>query len=180
MTQRPFCFTPQVIRTAYGIQPLLDQRIAGHGVTVVLPETAVTGQAQPRVLTDIRQDVADFDRRFGLPPARIRVITTLAGSSASPWLARLEEVEDTELVHEVAPGATIAELLVNAADVSSPASAATTFAALVRRASHTGEVISLSDSFGEHFFTTAQAAAIGSALEYAPFPARHLHRIVGR
>jgi subtilase family serine protease len=81
----PTCYTPRVFLTAYGIQPLLDRGIDGRGVTVVLPEEAETGPARPSSdVTDIRQDVADFDSRFGLPPARIQVITTLAGSSASP------------------------------------------------------------------------------------------------
>ena len=91
------CYTPRQFRVAYGIQPLLDRGIDGRGVTVALPEEAETGPAQTfPAATDIRQDVADFDSRFGLPAARIQVIrTTLAGSSASPWLAGLEEVEDT-------------------------------------------------------------------------------------
>ena len=57
-------------------------------VTVVLPEEAETGPARPQPITnllqsatDIRQDLADFDHRFGLPPARINVIPTLAGST---------------------------------------------------------------------------------------------------
>ena len=98
-------------RVAYGIQPLLDRGIDGRGVTVALPEQAETGPARPQPVsgllqsvTDIRQDLTDFDSRFGLPPARIQVIrTALAGSSASPWLASVEEVEDTELVPAVAP-----------------------------------------------------------------------------
>ena len=108
------CYAPHQFLVAYGIQPLLDRGITGHGVTVVLPEEAETGPARPQPVTnllqsvtDIRQDLADFDSRFGLPPAHIQVITTLAGSSASPWLAGVEEVEDTELVHAVAPDATI-------------------------------------------------------------------------
>ena len=43
-----------------------------------------------------------FDAVFGLPAARLQVDTSLAGS-ASPWLASGEEVEDTEIVHAVAP-----------------------------------------------------------------------------
>ncbi len=39
--------------------------------------------------------MADFDSRFGLPLARIQVITTLAGANTSPWLASPEEAEDT-------------------------------------------------------------------------------------
>jgi subtilase family serine protease len=107
------CYTPRIFDTAYGIQPLLDRGIDGRGVTVVLPEAAAT-TAQPPEVTDIRQDLADFDSRFGLPPARIQIITTLAGPSASPWLAGAEEVQDTEIVHTVAPDATLRELLVAA------------------------------------------------------------------
>ena len=47
---------------------------------------------------------------FGLPAARIQVVTTLAGS-ASPWQAAGEEVEDIEIVHAVAPAATLRVVL---------------------------------------------------------------------
>lgn len=140
---------------------------------MVLPEEAETGPAQVPAVTDIRQDVADFDSRFGLPPARIQVIrTTLAGSSASPWLASVEEVEDTELVHAVAPDATIRELLVDPADVSTPAKLAATWATAVRIAARNGEVISQSGigqdfSLGEDSWTSAEVATMNSALQYA-------------
>jgi len=180
LTYTPACYTPRVFETAYGVQPLLDRGIDGRGVTVVLPEVAET-TARPPAITDIRQDVADFDARFGLARARIQVITTLAGSSASPWLAGLEEVGDTELVHAVAPGATIRELLIDPADVSSPAKFAATWAAAVRIAARNGEVISQSGFgvhfFGEHFFTRAEVAGVNSALEYAA--ARHVTVVVG-
>ena len=122
--------------------------------------------------------MADFDSRFGLPPARIQVIrTTLAGSSASPWLAGVEEVEDTELVHAVAPDATIREILVDPADVSTPAKFAATFATYVRIAVRNGEVISQSGigqdfNLGEDSWTSAEVATMNSALEYAA--ARHV------
>jgi subtilase family serine protease len=171
------CYAPRQFRAAYGIQPLLDRGIDGRGVTVVLPEEAETGPVAPPVVTDIRQDVADFDGRFGLPPARIQVITTLAGSSASSWLARPEEVEDTELVHAVAPDATIRELLVDLADVSTPAKLAATFATYVRIAVRYGEVISQSGmgqdfNVGEGSWTSAEVATMNSALQYAA--ARHV------
>jgi subtilase family serine protease len=173
----PACYTPRVFRTAYGIQPLLDRGIDGRGQTVVLPEQAETGPVQPPLVTDIRQDLADFDSRFGLPPARIQVITTLAGPGASPWLASNEEVEDTELVHAVAPAATIVELPADPADASTPATTAATFATEVRTAVGHGDVISLSASLGEHFFTSAEVAAIHSALQYAA--ARHVTFVAG-
>ena len=166
------CYTPQQLRAAYGIQPLLDRGIDGRGVTVALPEEAETGPAQTPAVTDIRQDVAAFDRRFALPPAQIQVITTLAGSSASPWLASEEEVEDTELVHAVAPDATIREILVGTAQVSTPAKFAATFAAYVRIAVRNAEVMSQSGigqdfNVGEDSWTSAEVATMNSALEYA-------------
>ncbi len=182
------CYAPRQFLVAYGVQPLLDRGITGHGVTVVLPEEAERGPARPRPITnllqsvtDIRQDLADFDSRFGLPPARIKVITTLAGSSASPWLAGVEEVEDTELVHAIAPHATIRELLVDAADVSTPAKLAVTFASYVRTAVRNGEVMSQSGigqdfNLGESSWTRTQVATMNSALEYAT--AHHLTVVV--
>jgi subtilase family serine protease len=186
LASRPPCYPPRQLRVAYGIQPLLDRGITGRGVTVVLPEEAETGLEQPAAVTapelppavtDIRQDVADFDSRFGLPPARIRVITSLAGPSASPWLAGPEEVGDTELVHAVAPDATIRELLVDPADVRTPAKLAAAFATYVRIAARSGEVISQS-GIGQHFnvgedsWTSTEVAIMNSALEYAA--ARHV------
>jgi subtilase family serine protease len=184
------CYGPHQFLVAYGIQPLIDRGTTGHGVTVVLPEEAETGPARPQPVTDllqsvtdIRQDLADFDGRFGLPPARIQVIRIkpLAGSSASPWLAGVEEVEDTELVHAVAPGATIRELLVDPSGVSTPARFAATFASYVRTAVNNGEVMSQSGigqdfNVGESSWTSAEVATMNSALEYAA--ARHVTVVV--
>ncbi len=182
------CYAPQQFLAAYGIQPLLDRGITGRGITVVLPEAAETGPARPQPITgllqsvtDIRQDLADFDSRFGLPPAKIQVITALAGSSASPWLAGAEEVTDTELVHAVAPDAAIREVLVDRADVSTPAKLAATFASYVRTAVSTGQVMSQSGigqdfNLGESSWTSAEVATINTALEYAA--ARHLTVVV--
>ena len=190
LASHPPCYAPRQFRVAYGIQPLLDRGIDGRGVTVVLPEEAETGPEQPPAVTgpglppavtDIRQDVAGFDSRFGLPPARIQVRTMLAGPDASTWLAGVEEVADTEMVHAVAPDATIVELLVDPADVSTPAKFAATWATAVRIAARNGEVISQSGigqdfNLGEYSFTSAEVATINSALEYAA--ARHVTVVV--
>jgi len=152
---------------AYGIAPLLDGGIDGRGQSVVLPELAVTAPASGPKVTDIRQDLADFDSRFGLPPAQIQVITSPAGSSASQWLAGTEEVVDTEMVHAVAPDAAVRVLLEDPADVSTPAQIAAAYGAFVRMAAGQGNVISLSGGYGEHFFTSAQSASINAALQYA-------------
>lgn len=173
------CYAPRQFLTAYGIEPLLDRGITGHGVTVVLPEQAETGPARPQPITnllqsvtDIRKDLTDFDRRFGLSPAHIQVIRTPAGAHASPWLASVEEVEDTELVHAVAPDATIRELPVNVADVSTPAKFAATFARYVRIAVHNGAVMSQSGmgqdfNVGESSWSRTEVASINAALKHA-------------
>jgi subtilase family serine protease len=171
------CYTPQQFLAAYGITPLLNRGIDGRGITVALPEQAETGPAQNLTATDIRQDLADFDSRFGLPPVKIQVTTTLAGSSASPWLASEEEVEDTELVHAVAPDASIREILVAPAAVSTPATFAATYAAYVRIAVRYGQVMSQSGigqdfNLGEDSWTSAEVATMNSVLEYAA--ARHV------
>src|SRR5690242_5136603 len=69
----PTCYTPGAFLSAYGVQPLLDRGIDGRGTTVILIEQAHQGPAQPPGVTDIRQDLADLDSQFRLPPARIKV-----------------------------------------------------------------------------------------------------------
>jgi subtilase family serine protease len=175
------CYTPAQFRTAYDVTPLLNRGTDGRGITVVLPEEAETGPAQNLTATDIRQDMTDFDSRFGLPPAHIQVTTTLAGASASPWLASEEEVEDTEMVHAVAPDATIREILVAQAAVSTPATFAGTFAAYVRLAVRYGQVMNQCGmgqtfSLGEDSWTSAEVATMNSALKYAA--ARHVTVVV--
>ena len=160
------CYAPYQFRVAYGIQPLLDRGIDGRGETVVLLEFAAQPSAPPPAVTDIREDLALFDRVFGLPPALLQVANSLARSS-SPWLASGEEVEDTEIVHAVAPDARIREVLISDAARSSPASLATAVAAALRFGVTQGAVISFSTSVGEHCFTPAQVDQLNSALQAA-------------
>jgi subtilase family serine protease len=168
------CYTPQQLRVAYGIQPLLDRGITGRGQTVVLPEfppaatgspSAVTGTQVPAV-TDIRQDLALFDSTFGLPAARLQVVNTLA-HAASPWLATGEEVEDTEIVHAVAPDAAIREVLIPSPDTASPGTVSAAVLAALRLSLAQGGVISLSADAGEQCFTPAVAAQGNSVLRAA-------------
>jgi len=114
------CYTPQGIESAYGIAPLFDHGVDGAGETVVLPELAEPQFPLPT--SDIRADLAQFDKLFDLPAAHLRSVTTLA-PSASPWLANGEEVLDTETVHAVAPAATIVELMVSATSLDNATSA---------------------------------------------------------
>ena len=183
------CYAPHQFRVAYGIQPLLDSGIDGHGETVTvlapppLPNALVDPSpnvpaaqsssaaaapppgAQPAT-TDIRKDLAAFDRMFRLPAARIQTVTTLAGA-ASPWQATGEEVFDLEVVHTVAPAATLRLVLLPANVLDSAATATADMLAGLRLAVSGTDVASIGWSLGEHFFTAAQVAQMHSILQEA-------------
>ena len=157
------CYSPQQIGVAYGIQPLLAKGIDGRGETVTVVVNVPLASQDP---TDVRQDLASFDSTFRLPPVRIEVATSLGGA-ASPWQATGEEVGDIEHVHAVAPAATLRVVLFPSSWSQSPANATGDMLAALRLAvSHT-DVVSVSWSLGEHYFTKAQAAEMHSILEGA-------------
>src|SRR5260370_23204817 len=113
------CYSPQAYQTAYGVAPLLRRGITGRGETVAIFALAQT-TASHGFVTDVRKDLAVFDSKFGLPAARLHVVTAIAGSP-TPYLANVEEVGDAEMVHAFAPGATLDSILVPADAVSSAA-----------------------------------------------------------
>jgi subtilase family serine protease len=167
------CYTPEQIEVAYGIRPLLERGIDGRGETVVLPELAET-QLSPPVVSDLRQDMSRFDSLFGLPAARLKVLTSIT-SSASPWLANGEEVLDTENVHAVAPDAAITVVLVKSTSLDNPANAVAAAVAAVRVGVSQGSVISISaagQTGGEHCDTPSEVDRLNSALQAAA--ARHV------
>src|SRR5579872_6027902 len=59
------CYTPRQLEVAYGVLPLLEHGVNGRGETVVLPELAEPQFPLPT--SDIRKDLAQFDKLFGLP-----------------------------------------------------------------------------------------------------------------
>ena len=178
------CYTPAQFRVAYGIQPLLERGIDGQGETVtdlvpaaptnLPPGTSIiqSGSStirvvqppgQPPAVTDIRQDLAKFDSLFGLPAARIQVVTSLAGS-ASPWKASDGAVGDLEELHMVAPAATLRVVLMPLSLQNSAKDAAAGLIAGLRLAVSGTDVVSIGWDLGEHFFTKAQAAEVQSIL----------------
>jgi subtilase family serine protease len=162
------CYTPQQLQVAYGIKPLLDRGINGRGETVVLPELAES-RLDPPLVTDMRQDMAAFDRMFGLPAARMRVVTTLAGAR-SPWLAFGEEVLDVEMVHALAPDANLVILLVPSTSLDNTKNAVAAAVASLRIGSTEGSVMSISAAAqigGEHCVSRAQADSVNAALRTA-------------
>jgi subtilase family serine protease len=165
LASRPSCYTPRQLRVAYGIQPLLDRGITGRGQTVVLPEFPPS-TGSPLAVTDIRQDLARFDALFGLPAARLQVVNTLA-PAASPWLASTEEVGDTEIVHALAPGAAIREVLIPSPYTASLGKVSAAVVAALRLGLAQGGVISLSAGTGEQCFTPAEVAQVNTVLQAA-------------
>jgi subtilase family serine protease len=90
--------------------------------------------------------------------------------SASPWLANGEEVLDAEMVHAVAPRATITLVMVKADSFNDPASATSAAVAAIGLGSSLGDVISISaagQTGGEHCDTPAEVAALHAALQAA-------------
>jgi subtilase family serine protease len=162
------CYTPKQIEIAYGIRPLLERGIDGRGETVVLPELGET-ELSPPVVSDLRQDMSRFDRLFGLPAPRLKVVTSVA-SSASPWLANGEEVLDAENVHAVAPDAAITVVLIKPTSLNNPANAIAAAVAAVRVGVSQGSVISISaagQTGAEHCDTPTEVDRLNSALETA-------------
>ena len=158
------CYSPGQYRVAYGAAPLLRRGITGSGETVVMPELA---NAPGPNFTDIRKDLAAFDKKFGLPAAKLKVTTTLAGASA-PYVAGTEEVEDTEIVHAIAPDAILDVVLVPLDAAASPANFTAAVTGTIHAAiTQNAAVVSISGSNGEHLLTRAEVASIHAALRQA-------------
>ena len=170
------CSAPHLFQVAYGIQPLLERGIDGRGETVTVlasppsrrtplgpPPTPRRSPRRDPATTDIRQDLAAFDSEFRLPAARVQVVTSLAGA-ASPWQAADQEVQDVEIVHVVAPAATLRVVLLPSNALASAANATAGMLAGLRLAVSGTDVALIGWSLGEHFFTKAQAAQLHSIL----------------
>ncbi len=159
----PPCYSPRAYQVAYGVAPLLRRGISGYGETVVIgPEPAAASPS-----TDIRQDLAAFDTTFSLPAARLKVVNTIA-KSATPYLAGSEEIGDTEMVHAIAPGASLDVVLMPASITASTANAAAAVTKVIQEGvALRAAVVSISFSVGEHSLTRAEAATMNQALEQA-------------
>jgi subtilase family serine protease len=180
------CYAPDLFRVEYGIQPLLASGIDGRGETVTLLDAAPgpSASACPSPCTivngpetsDIRRDLAVFDSEFRLPAARIETVTSLAGS-APPWQVNDQEAGDAEIVHAVAPAATLRVVLLPSNAMDSAATATAGMIAGLRLAVSGTDVASIDWSLGEHFFTMAQAAEMHSILAGAE--AHHVTVVAG-
>jgi subtilase family serine protease len=156
------CYTPEQVRVAYGIQPLTRRGFTGKGETVVIPAVAET-QADPPLVSNINQDLAGFDKAFGLPAPSLRVNSAFA-PGAVPALSYGEETLDVEMVHAIAPDAAIRVLLLTPAALAKTRTLIEALTETIRYGTAHGDVISISAAVGEHCFTAAELARMHAAL----------------
>jgi subtilase family serine protease len=160
------CFGVRQYLTAYGIEPLHGRGIDGRGQSVVLVEFAPGKTASASISatdSDLRDDLAVFDGLFGLPAARIQVITRSAGAG-NPYLAGGEEAMDAEMVHAVAPAATIRIVLLPEGNGHLQATGATFINAL-RLAPSLGSVVAVTAGISERCVTKTEAANLNATLQ---------------
>ncbi|MGA2191219.1 MAG: S53 family peptidase [Steroidobacteraceae bacterium] len=103
------CYSPQQIRTAYGLNGLIDAGMVGAGQTIILIES----YGSPTIAADLEA----FDAGYGLPNPPS--LTVLAPLGTVPWDPGTypaqpgwgyETTLDVEWAHAMAPGAAIVVL----------------------------------------------------------------------
>jgi subtilase family serine protease len=99
------CYSPQEMRRAYGLTPVLNAGFTGKGQTIVI----IDSFGSPTIQGDLKI----FDAGYGLPdPPSFKVLTPLGKIKFDPhnpdmvgWAA--ETTLDVEWAHAMAPGANI-------------------------------------------------------------------------
>ena len=109
-TQQPLCYSPQKIRRAYAIQPLLDQGITGKNRAI----TIIDAFQDPKVRSELHM----FDQLFGLNDPTLNIIAPFGLTPFDPnnpdHVAFAGEIAlDVEWAHAIAPDATINLVLAN-------------------------------------------------------------------
>jgi subtilase family serine protease len=138
------CYSPQEMRTGYGLDGLIDAGIVGAGQTIVLIES----YGSPTIAEDLKT----FDAGYGLPdPPSFRVLAPLGTVPWDPntypdqpgWAA--ETTLDVEWAHAIAPGAAIV-VLTSPVDETEGVQGLPEFLALEKYAldNHLGKIISQS------------------------------------
>lgn len=101
------CQTPHSMRVAYGMESLIERGLTGKGQTVV----DIVSFGSPT----LQRDMDVFDREFGLPPITLQILSPLGTASFNPDDADMiswatETTLDVEIIHAMAPGASIVVL----------------------------------------------------------------------
>jgi subtilase family serine protease len=139
LSKGPWCYGPDAIRKAYGINTLIGNGFTGKGHTIVI----IDAFGSPTVGDDLKA----FNLEFGLPDAPFRVVKMPGTPPFDPNNADMvgwtgEIALDTQWAHAVAPGANIV-LVAAKSDFDEDLTAALNYAL----DHHLGDVVSM--SFGE-------------------------------
>lgn len=101
------CQTPQSMRIAYGVAPLLAKGFTGKGQTIV----DIVSFGSPT----LQKDMDVFDQQFALPAITVQQISPLNEPVSDPHNDRSgwadETTLDVEIMHALAPGANIVVLV---------------------------------------------------------------------
>jgi subtilase family serine protease len=99
------CYSPQLIRKAYGVTPVLNNGFTGKGQSIVI----IDSFGSPT----IRQDLKVFDQGYGLPdPPSLKILSPLGKINFDPTNSDMvgwavETTLDVEWSHALAPDANI-------------------------------------------------------------------------
>jgi subtilase family serine protease len=146
------CYSPQEMRTAYGLDGLIDAGMVGAGQTIVI----IDSYGSPTIAADLHV----FDAGYGLPDPPS--LTVLAPLGTVPWDPTTypdqpgwagETTLDVEWAHAIAPGAAIV-LLTSPVDETEGVQGMPEFLALEQYAldHHLGKIISQSWGATENTF----------------------------
>jgi subtilase family serine protease len=163
------CYSPQEMRTAYGLNNLINAGMVGAGQTIILIESF----GSPTIADDLRT----FDADYGLPdPPSLRVLAPLGTVPFDPTSSdqvgwAFETTLDVEWAHAIAPGAAIV-VLTSPVSETEGVQGLPEFLALERYAldHHLGKIISQSWSATEN--TLLDAAGREVIEDYSAFYAR--------
>jgi len=99
-----YCYDPQTIRAAYGVQSLIDNGANGAGQTIVILDAFGS--------PSIESDLQDFDALFGIPAPSFTIVTMPGTPAFDPtdnnmvgWAE--ETALDVQWAHAMAPAANI-------------------------------------------------------------------------
>jgi subtilase family serine protease len=159
------CFSPQNMRTAYGVSHLLQRGDNGRGQTIVI----IDSYGSPTITADL----ASFDAGYGLPsPPSFRILSPLGTVPWDPsrypdepgWAG--ETTLDVEWSHAMAPDASIV-LLTSPVDETQGVQGMPQFNALENYAlsHHLGQIISQSWATTENTLFTPAGEKVISDFE---------------
>ncbi len=147
-------FTPQEVRTAYDLTPVLQDGITGKGETIAIVDAGTFSQ----------NDVNTFNSTFGIqPPTPATVIPVDTGNSGNDSGWNFETTLDVEWAQSMAPGAAID---VYEMPDSTDKSIIDALAA-IDQATTLPSVISMSFGGDENYDSASSLAALNQLLEQA-------------